>query len=132
MTDRELLMAAAHAFWAGEIDDVCSIEWSGDDDGVYYTHADNQDHNGRDRAYRWNPLQESADAFELAARLKLSVMYGSPGFVQVSADDGGEHCTAFAMEPLDAPGCEAEATRRAIVRCAAALQAPGAAPGAAE
>lgn len=122
MSDRELLMAAAYAFWAGEIDDVCSIEWGGDDDGVYYTHADNQDHNGRDRAYRWNPLQESADAFDLQVKLGMTVNPYTDGvFVSRNEDE------IVTAERFDAPGCNAEATRRAIVRFAASLQAPGAA-----
>lgn len=66
----------------------------------------------------WTPLTDG-DALRLMAKLKLSVMYGTPGIVQVSADDGGEHCTAFAMEPVgDDIGA---ATRRAIDRVAAAM-----------
>lgn len=128
MTDKELLMAAAQAYWGDEIDDVVSVEWSEQDQSVLYTHGDNQDHNGLDRTYRWNPLEEDVDAFGLAVRLKLSIMFGSAGIVQVSADDGGDHCTAYALEDLD--GSDANtATRRAITRAAASIGAKGDADG---
>jgi hypothetical protein len=74
-------------------------------------------------------LNDDGDALRLAVKLRLSIMLGSPGdekpVVQVSAEDGGEDCVAFAMEPLtgDLPA----ATRRAIVRAAAAIDAPRAA-----
>lgn len=117
-TDSELLMAAARAYWAGEIDDVVSIEWSEADDGVLYTHADNQDHNGHDRTYRWNPLQERADAFDLQVKLKMTVNPYTEGvFVSRNEDE------IVVAERFDAPGCNGEATQRAIVRFAASLAA---------
>lgn len=44
MTDRELLEAAAKAYWGSEIDDTCSIRWLDKDECIGYTHGDNQDH----------------------------------------------------------------------------------------
>lgn len=67
----------------------------------------------------WNPLTDDGDALRLAVKLQLTIMYGSPGVVQVSADDGGEECTAYAMEQLGDD--HAAATRLAIVRAAAAI-----------
>lgn len=131
MTDKELLMAAAQAYWGDEIDDVVSVEWSEQDNAVLYTHGDNQDHNGCDRTFCWNPKEQDHDAFGLAVRLSLSIMYGVFGIVQVSADDGGESCTAFAMEPLGDDA--AAATRLAITRAAAEIdKARAAASGAAQ
>jgi hypothetical protein len=69
----------------------------------------------------WNPLTDDGDALRLAMNLKLSIMYGSPGCVQVSANDGGGDCTAFALEDLGGDPFNFAATRRAIVRAAAAL-----------
>lgn len=72
--DRELLELAARAYWGPEIDDVVSIEWSEEDGCILYTHANNQDHNGCDRAFRWHPLDENHQAFELAVKLRLTVL----------------------------------------------------------
>lgn len=108
MTDEEnkrLLEMAAKAFWGDEIDDVVSVEWSEQDNSILYTHADNQDHNGLDRTYRWNPLEEDGDALRLAAKLYLweavrlaHRLFGEPGCPDIYA-----------------------ATRLAIVRAAAAI-----------
>lgn len=105
MTDDELLEAAAKA--AGY--DVKVGRWA-----VLVRGTD-----GPPSRPTWNPLEDDGDALRLAVKLKLSIMFGSAGLVQVSADDGGEDCTAFAMEPtIDDP---AAATRRAIVMAAASL-----------
>ncbi|HEY8878254.1 MAG TPA: hypothetical protein VIN03_11860 [Roseateles sp.] len=127
MSDRELLMAAARAFWAGDIDDVCSIEWS-DADGVLYTHGDNQDHNGLDCTYRWNPLEENHDAFDLMVKLRMEV--GFAGDHVAAQRTGGKLMTEQRRD-----GDVQAATRRAIVRVAAQaleianFQAPGAGHG---
>jgi hypothetical protein len=113
-TDRELLEAAARSFWAGEIDDVVSIEWGDMDACILYTHADNQDHNGRDRQYRWNPLEENHDAFELAVKLRavvgphvISIYLPAPDYwLSERVDQSGDPCTNI---------------RRAIVRAAASM-----------
>lgn len=112
MTKRELLMAAAKAYWGDEIDDVCSIEWSEQDDAVLYTHGDNQDHNGRDRTYRWDPLEEDADALRLAVKLRIRI-----------AGMDQRACAFFGLREFWEPEGEDPyaATRRAITRAAAAL-----------
>lgn len=114
MTDRELLELAALAYWGDEIDDVCSIEWSEEDQAIGYTHADNQDHNGQDRTFLWNPLTDDGDAFRLAVKLGVLV------------DTHGMHArVCFPYEaPLayEAMGEDRDSSvRRAIVRAAAAL-----------
>ena len=68
---REMLEAAARAFWGSEIDDVCTVEWSELDGAIAYTHADNQDHNGCDQAFLWDPLEDDGDALRLAVKLNL-------------------------------------------------------------
>lgn len=75
MTDKELLESAAKAYWGDEIDDVCSIRWLEADQAIGYTHGDNQDHNGQDVEYCWNPLTDDGDALRLAARLHLGIRY---------------------------------------------------------
>jgi hypothetical protein len=74
--EREMLELAAKAYWAGEIDDVVSVEWNEESQSIIYTHASNQDHNGNDWALLWNPLTDDGDALRLAAKLKLNVMQG--------------------------------------------------------
>lgn len=119
MTDRELLELAAKAYWGAEIDDVVSIEWSDPDNAVLYTHADNQDHNGLDRTYLWNPIAEDADALQLAVKLRLQIDLADYGAAaRVTAGRW------YGYEAHIHGGIEA-ATRRAIVRAAAAI---GAAP----
>ena len=116
-TDRELLELAAKAFWGEEIDDVVSVEWSDEDSSILYTHADNQDHNGIDRAYRWNPLEEDADALQLAVKLRLIVGTSKDDYAIVRRTGGDypdEFCDAKAAGPY-------AATRRAIVKAAAAI-----------
>lgn len=115
MTYRELLELAAKAYWGNEIDDVVSLEWSDADNSILYTHADNQDHNGQDRTYRWNPLAEDADALQLAVKLRMQINladYGAAARVATGRWYGYE-------EYIDG-GIEA-ATRRAIVRAAAEI-----------
>lgn len=66
----------------------------------------------------WDPLTDDGDAMRLAVSLGLSIMFDRNS-VQVSASGDGEYCAAFAMEPIDS---SEGATRRAIVRAAAALK----------
>jgi len=129
MTDRELLEKAAAAFWAGEIDDVCSVEWSEQDNCILYTHGDNQDHNGADRTYRWNPLEENSDAFELAVKLGLAVVpypiYAKPKHSVIAKQyDHARYLRGegqdVLIEEIEVYGDDpAAATRRCIVRAAA-------------
>lgn len=66
----------------------------------------------------FRPLTDYRDALWLAVELSIDVTFR---FV------GGQRCEALApggqlmVEPFDAPGCNGEATCRAIVRAAAAM-----------
>lgn len=122
-TDRELLELAAKAFWGEEIDDVCSVRWLEEDQAIGYTHGDNQDHNGLDQEFVWNPLADDGDALRLAVELKLSIFppEGDDGDFAVASvpdgvlDDFGETWIQESVKDGD----KLAATRRAIV-CAAA------------
>lgn len=103
MTDRELLELAAQAFWGSEIDDVCSIRWLEEDQAIGYTHGDNQDHNGVDCEFVWNPLENDGDALRLASKLYLWEA------LRLAHRDVSADVDIYA------------ATRRAIVRAAAAI-----------
>ena len=122
MSDKELLEAAARAFWAGEIDDVCSVEWGEQDNCILYTHADNQDHNGVDRTYRWNPLEENSDAFELAVKLDIQITPGSADSPYAVASWWVRpSITAMEFERELVDGDRCAAIRRCIVRAAASI-----------
>ncbi|MDQ0082891.1 hypothetical protein J2W35_003250 [Variovorax boronicumulans] len=111
-TDRELLELAAKAFWA---DDEVSTRFDDNEEGLLYIHADNQDHNGRDREFVWNPLEHGEQALQIVAKLKLHI--------------GMESHVANAWAPTDFRNFqtvnfvaydEEAALRRAIVLAAAA------------
>lgn len=114
-TDRELLERAAVAYWGSEIDDVCSIRWLEEEQAIGYTHGDNQDHNGVDQEFVWNPLKSKDDAFSLMVKTKLHIGLESATVSAWASDDFGN----FQTEVLSHRGDEA-ATCRAIVRAAAA------------
>jgi hypothetical protein len=116
MNDRELLEAAARAFWAEEIDDVCSIRWLAVDQAIGYTHADNQDHNGLDREFVWNPLEDDGDALRLAVKMRLELTWWKIGVRAESAQQEPVGIEPFGADPY-------AATRRAIVRAAASMAA---------
>jgi hypothetical protein len=126
MTEKELLEAAAKAYWGDEIDDVCSIRWLEADQAIGYTHADNQDHNGQDVELLWDPLIYDDDAFRLAAKLKIDIHYEYNGTVlgdiveamSPEREDGSRLCIA---ESTTKDG--ADATRRAVVSVAVAMLA---------
>lgn len=109
MSDRNLLELAAKA--AGR-----SIRWDGDC-AVLVDFTP-----GLDDCSAWHPLTDDGDALRLAVKLGLDVCIDTPqeeephthviGFVGASAD------TLDAMEPHGDPYA---ATRRAIVRTAAAI-----------
>ena len=119
LSDRELLELAAKANWAEDLDDM-SIRWGDMDECILYLHADNQDHNGIDREYRWHPLDENHDAFSLAIRLGIVI---DPSDIKkarsayVSYPLGGSHHLLTNMEVDD----EEHAMRRLIVRAAAEI-----------
>lgn len=107
-TDRELLELAARANWAQEVaDDEISLRYCEINDGILYLHADNQDHNGHDREFVWNPLEDDGDALRLAADLDL---FGDPSYW---------HWLAIAR--LENSVDKHANVRRAIVRAAAAI-----------
>jgi len=114
-TDRELLELAAKAYWADEIDDVVSIEWSEQDEAILYAHADNQDHNGQDREYCWNPLTDDGDAFRLFVKLNLTVICGDGSSSAVQ----NPHVSTLKIVPHGDDPCAD--TRLAITRAAAAV-----------
>lgn len=118
MTDRQLLEMAALAMWADELGDV-GIRWSESEEAILYLHADNQDHNGADREYRWHPILESADAFELAAKLQLDVLHDKES---VSVKKWcSARTTSVDMITENIGGDRLHSTRMAIVRAAAVI-----------
>lgn len=121
---KRMLEMAAKAFWGNEIDDVVSVEWSEQDNSILYTHADNQDHNGLDRTYRWNPLEEDADAFHLAVALHIGTRSHGPDHWQnanetIAIWDDHEGVPRQLRQEHD--GDPRAATRLAITRAAAAI-----------
>lgn len=127
MTDRELLEMAAKAYWGDEIDDVCSIRWLDADQAIGYTHGDNQDHNGQDVEWCWNPLADDGGALRLAVKLRMGIHYET----QFHADEMTDVVEVFYMRDEDGSttrcimqelGADADAaTRRAITRAAAEI-----------
>lgn len=129
-TDRELLEMAAKAYWGTEIDDVCTVRWLDEDQAIGYTHADNQDHNGCDLEFLWNPLTDDGDALRLAVSLLIQVVQDRIGFVKVGWSVGFDSGTPsmdgrgpwYLKEWLsDHSGDRQAATRCAIVRAAAEI-----------
>lgn len=125
MDDRELLERAARANWAREVaDDEIGLRYSDLDEGILYLHADNQDHNGHDREFVWNPLIDDGDAMRLCVKLGLDLLRtdrdieaiaGLPPYAPMERNVPAPS----AIELLgDDP---AAATRRAIVRAAASM-----------
>lgn len=115
-TDRELLELAAMANWWQELaDDEVSFRYSERDDGMLYLHADNQDHNGQDCEFVWNPLTQDHDALRLAVKLGL--------MVDTSCQPALILCAGPCGIGLEESGRDDPytATRRAIVRAAAEL-----------
>ncbi|VVD95658.1 hypothetical protein PIN31009_01861 [Pandoraea iniqua] len=124
MTDRELLELAARANWAREVaDDEIGLRYSEADDGMLYLHADNQDHNGCDREFRWNPLAENHDAFALAVKLRLEVeFFDGDGDMWVNVT-GSKSYRDLAQESVSDDADWERAARRAIVTAAASQAA---------
>ncbi len=129
MDDRTLLELAARAYWRqGLADEEVSLRYSECGDGMLYLHADNQDHNGQDREFLWNPLTDDGDALRLAVKLQMELNIGADGMTKAYADGAIQgHGEDF--------GDPCAATRRAIVRAAAQIaldRATVSAPGAVE
>ena len=104
MTDRELIEAAAKA-------SSFDITWIEVDEWFWVLTDDGDSH-------PWNPLTDDGDALRLAVKLGMSVCPG-PDTVQVAKLNSRGWLVA-AYERIDVPDPYA-ATRRAIVRAAAAL-----------
>jgi hypothetical protein len=109
MTDRELLEAAARA--AG-----MALMWSRVED-VSPVRADTMG--------SWNPLHYDDDALRLAVKLQLTVCneHLSAGVAYCTGPDGESYPEVGAQVDTGEPLCADDyaATRRAIVRAAAAL-----------
>jgi hypothetical protein len=106
MTDRELLELAAKA---------AGIEWDRDSEVWYATGY------GPHVRYDWNPLTDDGDALRLAVHLEFDMGHMlTPGMVTVSGVDDNGGCVAVDESyNID----HYAATRRAIVRAAAAIGA---------
>ena len=119
MNDRELLEWAAKAYWGNEIDDVCSIRWLDKDECIGFTHGDNQDHNGCDIEWCWNPLTDDGDALRLANRLQLTIQIGRlDGAVVVTSNNDNR---IYSSESWLLGQTSDAATRRAIVWASAEI-----------
>jgi hypothetical protein len=120
MTNEELLELAAKANWDNN-DDV-SFRFDEHEDAILYLDPANQDHNGRDVEYVWNPLTDDGDALRLAVKLSISIsddyMYpNGEHYIRVGCVYGN---TLYS--DLEACGNDMyAATRRAITRAAAEI-----------
>jgi len=124
MTDRELLELAAKSYWGEEIDDVCSIRWLDADQCIVFMHCDNQDHDGQDVEWLWNPLVDDGAALRLAIKLRFAIQPISVTTVSiikcpllVEIWRNGDLVKECYSDTLDIY----ELTRRAIVRAAAEI-----------
>jgi hypothetical protein len=120
MTDRELLEAAARAagypfdegyFQAAEMP---SAWW-----GWVYIDGSGDPPEGPAWTELWNPLTNDGDALRLAVALKLNVFHAAQSAYALESDDDGRY--EMQVRYIDANNDPYAATRRAIVRAAAAL-----------
>lgn len=103
--DRELLERAANA--AG------------------LSHPDGWDWITNERGDKWNPLTDDGDALRLAVKLNMNVFQAAKSAYALPSDDDGTY--EMQVRYSDAMDDPYAATRRAIVRAAAALgDTPGA------
>lgn len=123
-TDRELLEKAAKA--AGM--EVLSHDkpWPKEATGWFYNqHGGGGMFSNAQHPARWNPLADDGDALRLLARLRLTLDY-RPGYVGVHRGFG----TYIGQCPHDDDSPDdSRATRRAIVRAAAAIGADAGSAG---
>jgi hypothetical protein len=113
MTDRELLEAAAKAagYAVRWVEAVTSMNYQGFKMKAGKMHA-----GGFPLERAWNPLTDDGDALRLAVALELNVFHAAGKAYACDSEAETEH---FVSHEKDA----AAATRRAIVRAAAALWA---------
>ena len=104
MTDRGLLEKAAKA--AGLLTHT-------DRSGVWIVEED------MSPVRRWNPLTDDRDALRLVVKLRMSLDFYGIDNPQVEANVLGHSACGHGSAPID--GDASEATRRAIVRAAAAM-----------
>lgn len=114
MTDRELLEMAAKAAGLIIVDE--------DDDLTLYVINQHDKKNGDECGERWAPLEDDGDALRLAVDLSIDV------YPWISAEDPTSSAMARNSHGFRAiefvsknRGCRHAATRRAIVRAAAAI-----------
>ncbi|VVE31398.1 hypothetical protein PEP31012_03696 [Pandoraea eparura] len=67
----------------------------------------------------FDPLEDDGDALRLAVKLRLQITVTSDGVHAEGLPIG--YLLPYAHEAFDGPGCDGEATRRAIVRAAAEI-----------
>jgi hypothetical protein len=103
MNDRELLALAAKAA-------DCGVRWEVDY-GCYSVPDE------RCGPRRWNPLTNDGDALRLAVKLRLKIVFFPKDVAAMLPDIGKSWAEFYESDPY-------AATRRAIVRAAAALAGP--------
>ena len=108
MTDRELLELAAKA--AGI--DLSGRIYMENCTGAWFVSRTPHEKN-------WNPLIDSADAFELMVKLEI---HAGIGYRRIDACAVGERDGSVFRATESKTGDTAAAMRRAITRCAAAIQ----------
>ncbi|MDD4913375.1 MAG: hypothetical protein PHP57_13870 [Sideroxydans sp.] len=86
MNDKELLELAAKANW---LESDVSYRWCAEEDAIIFLDPENQDHNGHDVEYVWNPLIDDGDAFRLAVKLGLSDFPMLVGTLALDGKDRG-------------------------------------------
>ena len=101
MTDKDLLEKAAKA---------AGIDWFRHTDGGLWQRSGGI----------WNPLTDDGDALRLAVKLKMDIVYDFDR-VMVVYGDGDATLTTEYFYDLPTPTDQYAATRRAVVRAAAAI-----------
>jgi hypothetical protein len=113
MTDRELLELAAKA--AGYIVQQHVVYGEHAPGAWVYEAGSALDRYGEPRIFLWRPRDDDGDAFRLAARLKIDIIYTNIHSPRVHAVRYGAHSTE------EVHGSSSAATRLAIFRAAAEI-----------
>lgn len=122
MNDRELLELAAKA--AG-LEIIKHSQDARDKAGYGYVGLYVQNRDGSFAGTGWNPLTDDSDAFRLAVKLGMGILYETQEamggrFVEVSYDIDDEEGTCKVVTEL-LGGAPCAATRRAIIQAAAEI-----------